>query len=222
MTHSAARGYWTHEDGLAYYRIVPGADLLKVFDQGVFARDFRSWQLGIGGMVVSKQPLGSGFAGNEVSESACPIWLRIRNVIETLVLRELTTAKRLTDAQKKYLGIRFRSLAEWAEPRLWKGVKLLTDPSGGHLPLSALARYTRFVHIPEPDSLDCAVHGTDGTFVVTDALLDRFGVDSLREWLGLLCEAGLLSRGYSVIEAGGTPIRTRLHAGTPGVSPVTH
>lgn len=218
MTPSAGRDFWTHEDDLAWYRIVPGADVLKVFNEGVFVRDFHSWQLGIGGMVVSKQPLERNFAGNAAKESACPVWSRIRKVIETLIMRELLTAQRLTDAQKKYLGIRLRSLAEWAEPTFWKGVKLLTDSAGEHLPLSALADYTRFVHIPEPEPLACAAHGSDGTFVVTDALLDRFGVDSIRHWLTLLSEAGLLPDGYSVLEARGAVSHYRPHAGASGVS----
>ena len=46
-----------------------------------------------------------------------------------------------------------------------------------------------------------AAHDRHGTFVVTDALLDRFGMDSLREWLALLAEAGLLPEGYSIVEA---------------------
>lgn len=220
MRHSTGRGYWTHEDGLAYYRIVQGGDVVKVFNQGIFARGFRSWQLGIGGMVVSKQHLEGDFAGSGMEERDCPIWARIRRVTEALIMRELLNAKCLTDAQKKYLGMRLRSLAEWAEPRLWRGAKLLTDPWGRHLPLSALAHYTRFIHVPEPDPLACAAHGTDGTFVATDALLDRFGADSLRQWLALLSEAGLLPRGYSLIEPRAAPVGRRAHAGIPAARPV--
>jgi hypothetical protein len=91
-------------------------------------------------------------------------------------------------------------------------VKLLTDPLGSHLPLSALAPYERFVHIPEPGAAARGAHGRHGTFVVTDALLDRFGTDSLRDWLALLSETGLLSRGYSV---GST------HAATPAAEAET-
>jgi hypothetical protein len=79
-------------------------------------------------------------------------------------------------------------------------VRLLTDPSGNHLPLSTLAHYRKFVHIPEPGTDACAAHGRHGTFVVTDALLDRFGMGSLRDWLALLSGAGLLAEGYSVVE----------------------
>lgn len=201
MTESAAKGFWTREDDLAYYRIVHDADQLEVYNQGTFVRGFSTWQLGVGGVVLSKRPLKVNRAGTAVMELECPVWLRIRRVIEALIVRELAGAKQLTDAQKKYLGIRVRNLAEWTpDPGMWKGVKLLTDPSGNHLPLSALARYTRFVHIPEPGALACAAHDMEGTFVVTDALLDRFGMDSLEDWLELLSEADLLPEGYSVIE----------------------
>ncbi|HEX3843847.1 MAG TPA: hypothetical protein VHV80_05770 [Steroidobacteraceae bacterium] len=201
MKHSATRDFWSFEDDLAYYRIVPGAHAIEVYSEDVFVRHFSTWQLGVGGVVVSKKPLELNFARN-ADESTCPVWSGIRKVIEALVIRELTVARHLTDSQKKYLGIRFRRLAECARnPGVWKWVKLLTDPWGQHLALSALADFRRFVYIPEPGSLACAAHGTDRTFVVTDALLDRFGVSTLDEWLTLLSEAGLLPAGYSVVES---------------------
>lgn len=193
MTHAAAPDFWTFEDHLASYRIVR-ADALEVYSQDVFVRHFNTWQLGVGGVVISKQPLELNFARN-AAESECPVWAGIRKVIEALVIRELASARHLTDSQRKFLGIRFRELAACTpDPSVWKGVKLLTDPSGNHLPLSTLAQYSRFVHIPEP-GLACAAHGRHGTFVVTDALLDRFGMDSLHDWLALLSEAGLLNEG---------------------------
>lgn len=208
MRESATRDFWTFEDDLAYYRLVLGAHALEVFNQSVFLGEFGTWQLGVGGVVVSKLPLGIKVARDAVTESECPVWAGIRNVIEALVIRELTSANELSDSQRKFLAIRIRSLMEWAsEPKSWKAVQLLTGPSGQHLPLSALADYTRFVHIPEPGMLACAAHDTDGTFVVTDALLDRFGTDSLDDWLAVLSDAGLLPESYSVVDARDVMVR---------------
>jgi len=198
---ASASDFWKHEDDLACYRIVR-ANALEVYSQEVFVRHLTTWQLGIGGVVVSKQPLELNFARNALT-SDCPVWSGIRKSIEALVIRELIIARQLTDSQRKFLGFRCRSLAECApDPVVWKGVKLLTDPSGNHLPLSALAHYGRFIHIAEPRALAGAAHGRHGTFVVTDALLDRFGVDSLRDWLALLSETGLLAKGGSVDGSG--------------------
>ena len=195
MKTSLAHDFWTLQDDLACYRIVTGAHALEVYDQDVFARHFSTWQLGVGGVVVSKQPLELDFARN-AAESACPVWAAICRVIEGLVIRALTTARHLTDPQRKYLGIRFRTLVECApDPNQWKAVELLTDPWGMHLPLSALTHYRRFVHVAEPDAPAIATHGADGTFIVTDALLDRFGMDSLHDWLALLAQAGVLPEG---------------------------
>ena len=198
MAHPATPDFWTFEDHLACYRIVK-ADALEVYSEDVFVRHFNTWQLGVGGVVISKLPLELNFARNAAA-SECPVWSGIRKVIEALVIRQLAAARQLTDSQRKFLGIRFRELAACApDPSVWKGVKLLTDPSGKHLPLSTLAHYRRFVHIPEAGTLACAAHGRHGTFVVTDALLDRFGMDSLHDWLALLSEAGLLAEGYRQI-----------------------
>lgn len=202
MTESATQNFWTREDDLAYYRIVCGADELEVYNQGTFVRGFSTWQLGLGGVVLSKRPLKLNAGGNAVKELECTVWLRIRRVIEALIVRELIAAKILTDAQKKYLGIRVRNLAEWTSDRvLWKGVKLLTDVAGNALPLSALAHYTRFVHVPELGAVARAAQEVAGTFVVTDALLDRFGMDSLCDWLALLSQADLLPEDYSIVES---------------------
>ena len=198
MRLSATDEFWTHEDDLAYYRIVR-ADALEMYSQHVFVRHFSTWQLGIGGVVVSKQPLELNFS-RTAAESECPVWSGIRRMIEALVIRRLTVARYLTDSQMKFLAIRFRSLAESTpDAGAWKRLRLLTDSSGRHLPLSALAGYRRFAHVPESGSLSYGAHDADGTFVVTDALLDRFGADSLGEWLALLSEAGLLAEGYSAV-----------------------
>ncbi|HEX8757573.1 MAG TPA: hypothetical protein VF745_14645 [Steroidobacteraceae bacterium] len=191
MRESAPGNFWTFEDDLGYYRILR-ANALEVYSQDIFVRHLSTWQMGVGGVVASKQPLEIDFARN-AADSDCPVWSGFRRVIEALVIRELTTAKQLTDAQRKFLGIRFRRIAECVpDPGIWKGIKLLTDALGKHLPLCAVAHYTRFVHVPEAEALAYVAHDTDGTFVVTDALLDRFGVDSLGEWLALMAEAGLL------------------------------
>lgn len=200
MLPLATNDFWTFEDELAYYRIIQGAHALEVYNQDIFVRHFSTWQLGVGGVVVSKRSLELNFA-RSAPESECPVWSGIRKVIESLVIRTLTTAGRLTDSQRKFLGVRFRNIAQCApNTNAWKGVKLLTDPWGKHLPLSALADYSRFVHVPEPNTRACAAHGVEGTFVVTDSLLDRFGVESLHDWLALLAETGLLAEGSS-----GTP-----------------
>jgi len=191
MNHSAT-DFWVHEDELACYRIIQGAHALEVYSQEIFVRHFSTWQLSVGGVVVSKQPLELNFTG-DAGEAECPVWSGIRKVIEALVIHTLTTARSLTDSQRKFLGIRLREVAHWGwDPSVWKKVKLLTDPWGEHFPLSALAGYGRFVHIPQPGPGAAAAHGVDGTFVVTDALLDRFGVDSLDDWLALLAQARLL------------------------------
>jgi hypothetical protein len=213
MRASATGDFWTFEDDMAYYRLVLGAHALEVFNQSFFLGEFGTWQLGVGGVVASKLPLEIKVARDAVQESDCPVWTAIRNVIEALIIRELTSAHQLSDSQRKFLAIRLRSLTEWvSEPKSWKAVELLTDPSGKHLPLSALADYTKFIHIPEPGVLACAAHDTDGTFVVTDALLDRFGTDSLDDWLALLSDAGLLAESYSVIDAREMLVHHQQHA----------
>lgn len=168
---------WTFEDEFAYYK-VSGASELKIYNQGIYVEERSIWQMGMGGVVVSKLPLKVNFARNAVLVRECSTWNHIKGVMERLVLTRLASSSKLQDDQRRYLGRRLSTL-RLQSPELWRDAKLLTDPSGRHFPLSHLKAYKSFVFATESTAAACAAHGRDGLFVVTDTLLDRFGVYSL-------------------------------------------
>jgi len=173
---------WTHVDDDAYYRIIHNADSLKVYNLGVFVEERSTWTTGVGGVLVSKKALNVNFARNSVMEDQCPVWKRINEKLESLVMESLAAGtKALTENERKYAASRLTNIDKYPWLK-WREIKLLTDPSGRHMPLSALRSYKRLVHVPEEmNTLGCAAHGADGTFVVTDKLLNRFGVATLRD-----------------------------------------
>lgn len=193
---------WTCIDDDAFYRIVPGADSLKIYNLGVFVEQRPTWKTGAGGVVVSKKALKVNFARNSVLEDQCFVWKRINEKLESLVMGKLAGAKALSEDERKYAAGRLRNLYRYPYLR-WREIKLLTDPTGRHMPLSTLSCYKRFVHIPEAmTSLACAVHGVDGTFVVTDKLLNRFSVTTLDDFIGRLKQLpGILPPEYEVVSA---------------------
>jgi len=190
---------WTYEDEYAYYRIVPSAETLQVYNLGVFVEDIPLWQIGCGGIVVSKKALEVNFARNSIMRERCPVWNRIQIAFEGLVFARLLQARSLSNAERKYLAHRISLLPRCGQFD-WRGIKLLTDPSGRHLPLSALKSFRKFVLIDDSETLACAAHGTDGTFVVTGQLLDRFGVSTLTDWLDRMHDLGVLPSDYEIID----------------------
>lgn len=195
----ASKCKWTYEDEDAYYLILQGADELQVYNLGVFVESRYASSMGAGGIVVSKKALKVNFARNSVLEDQCPIWQRISHHLEQLVMRKLSSAKALSETERKFLATRLSNLE--AHPTLkWRELKLLTDPTGKHLALSALKKFKRFVHIDGEPHYAAAIHGSDGTFVVTDKLLNRFGVGSLNEWLARMERYDLVNPDYEVVE----------------------
>ena len=176
---------WTFEDEDAYYKLSQEARDLQVYNQGILVEEMGAWRIGMGGIVVSKGPLLVNFARNSVMEDRCPRWRRISDKIEQLVLTKLTAAKKLSDTERTFLARHLLRLRALAGDKYLKA-KLLTDPTGKHIALGELAAYKRFVYTEEISPKACALHGQDGTFVVTEALLARFGASSIEEFLDVL------------------------------------
>ena len=190
---------WTFEEDSAYYRLTQDARELQVYNQGIFVEQIGAWRIGMGGVVVSKRPLLVNFARNSVMEDSCLSWQRIAGTIENKVLQKLLTAKKLSDTERQFLARHLSRLKELIGPAYAKA-KLLTDPTGKHSALEELRKYKRFAYTPEITPRACALHGQDGTFVLTEAMLERFGTASIEEFLSLIksIDAALLPCDYTV------------------------
>ncbi|MCC5611455.1 ATP-binding protein, partial [Nostoc sp. CHAB 5834] len=190
---------WTSEDEYAYYFIQPESQELVVYNQGVFVERMSSWKTGFGGIVVSKRRLAVNFARNAVMANDCPVWKKISANMESVVLGNLRGLKKLSDSERNYLAKRMSTLQERGFNPL--DVKVLTDATGKHLSPRELGRFKRFVCIPEDKSLAEAVHGTDGTFVLTSTTMNRFGVYDIYSFLDKMRSIpGALPEYYEVIE----------------------
>ena len=176
---------WTYEDEDAHYRLTQDARELEVYNQGIFVEQMGAWRIGMGGVVVSKRPVLVNFARNSVMEDTCPVWRRIAKTIEDKVLSKLLAAKKLSDTERQFLARHLSKLKELIGPAYVKA-KLLTDPTGKHHALEVLSRYKRFVYTGEVSPRACALHGEDGTFVITETLLERFRVTSIEEFLSFI------------------------------------
>jgi hypothetical protein len=192
---------WTFETDEAYFKLVPNSSEMQVYNQGVFVEDMGVYRTGMGGVIVSKKPLEVNFARNSVLEEKCSLWKTISAILEAAVLAKLTGSKKLEDGERRYVARRLPMLMR--NPSVdWREAKVLTDPSGKHLPLSALGSFTRFVYVEDNLPLACAAHGVEGTFVFTGQVFRRFGVSTLEDMVYLLknLDPFLLNPDYTIIE----------------------
>lgn len=189
---------WSFQDKNAYYQLIPDSSELRVFNQGIFVKSYSLWKTGMGGIVVSKQALAVNFARNDILENECEVWRAIQKRLEQRVLKKLQGMKKLSDSERSYLA---RHLGKMQSLPRWQEVKLLTDPTGRHMPLSKLKSFWRFVLLEGSNPLAAALHGREGTFVVTRAVLDRFGSSTIETWLADLraIDADLVPSVYEII-----------------------
>lgn len=72
---------WTRQDDKAYFKLSKSSYYLKVYNQGVFVRNFAAHDVGIGGVVTTKLPLTVNMARNDVLTRECAVWAHIQAVL---------------------------------------------------------------------------------------------------------------------------------------------
>lgn len=174
---------WTFENEDGYFRVMPDAQDLHIYNQGVYVCTKSSWSVGMGGVLVSKNALKVNFARNAILENQCTSWAKLSWRLKEVVMNKLASATKLTDEDRRFLARRVTSSNFGPLREKLMKAKLLTDPTGRHHALETLRNYKRFVYSESATPLACATHGRDGTFVVTEQMLNRFGVYSVQSFV---------------------------------------
>jgi len=179
---------WEHEDESAYMRFTQTGSL-KVYNLGVFVREFYSGHFGVGGVVVSKKQLKVNFARNDVM-SDCPVWQKIKKAVQANAMREIKKRPAMDDAGRERMARMFHDDADAYDKT--EKIKLITDVQGRHHTIwSAFHKCgNRIVVAPDHDRVGDIIMQTERAFVIAQSTLDRFGVADLDELVGLLREGG--------------------------------
>jgi hypothetical protein len=91
---------WTYEDENAYYLFGVGHNL-SIYNLGAYTMDMSVSRAGVTGVVVSKKMLIVNFARNSVQEDRCPVWAKIREVIQSQRVEKVRkAARRLNDNER--------------------------------------------------------------------------------------------------------------------------
>jgi hypothetical protein len=176
---------WDLETDDAYIRFM-GGDGIAVYNLGIYVFDLSRWHFGTGGVIVSKRQLKVNFARNDIMDS-CPVWQRIKPLIDMRTTRDLTKKKVLDDDGRAALikKIVDRKLAlDYEQHRL----KLITAVSGRHYPLSTLydTDWAGLSVAVRGHVKAARVHLSKMAFVIASDCVSAFGVSNVADLLDLL------------------------------------
>ena len=73
INQSVSEVDWDYEGNTFYYKKDQNYSL-SVYNQGVFVKNYSSWEVGVGGTLVSKIPMEVNFARNDVLVADCLVW----------------------------------------------------------------------------------------------------------------------------------------------------
>ena len=101
---------------------------LRVYNMGVYVRDYQSHQFGVTGVIVSKKALKVNFARNDIMAD-CPVWRRIKKVIDsTDKLEFMLNKERLSEHERQFILDKY--LAGEIEIKALEHCRLFKDVSG--------------------------------------------------------------------------------------------
>jgi hypothetical protein len=191
-----AKVKWDFETDDAWIKITD-ASALTVYNLGVLVRKYSSYQVGSGGLVVTKPgvKLALNMARNDILLAECKVWGRIKPFIQKKsdekVRRKVT---RLSNEELENRATRFVS-GEMAYTEVAE-FKLITDILGRGHTLEKFMAYRhaddsrRIVSTAEEGSnLGDRAHTSKSAFIVHPMTLTRFRVENLDNLREVLFEA---------------------------------
>lgn len=186
-----AKEKWDHECEHAYYRIRDQYSL-SIYSQGFYVQDMSSYNMGAGGVVVTKRgsPLSQNLSRNDLRALECPIWKSVYEQAKKLSrkLREAGKEKKqVTDAQRAEEVAELMGSTDSGDDWSLLSGKFITFANGRHGSLNTLVR--RGGGIVVVDSNDIAaeqLHNAGAVSVLSQRTLDRFRVRTASEFLELV------------------------------------
>jgi hypothetical protein len=159
---------------------------LTVYNLGSLVKTVPAWQTsGMAGVVVSKKQLKVNFARNDV-QSDCPVWRRITKVMRDISAGDVKKNKPLDDNTRYFYAKEFAA-GEGDFDALLK-MRLLTDVTGAHHPVEALLTKAEISAAPKSHLVGETAHTRKLAFVLSQATLERFGVETVDEFKRMLQE----------------------------------
>lgn len=204
---------WTHETDEAWIRLSDSSRQLSIYNMGVLVRSYPSYHFGVGGVVVTKKRLELNTARNDVLQSSCAVFKKIKPFLQSKADERVKRAKSLSEDQMGNLALRF--LAGELEYEKVRDLRLITDMRGTRMSIHGfLAKAGQTIDktitvIPEGERSPLAerFHRGESCFVLGAVTLGRFGVETVQELVDGIHEAIARDR----IKRYGYPVGTSGH-----------
>lgn len=129
---------WDHETEKAYVKFNETGNL-KIYNQGVYVREYSNFHFGKGGVIVSKTALTLNTARNDILLSKCQVWKEVRKFVEEKTSQEISKKEVLSDDQCQNLFYNF--LANKIEFHDFKKKKVFADVKGKRVSLEQIMKY---------------------------------------------------------------------------------
>ncbi len=176
--HDPAEDDWDHVTDDAFVRLSRGSGSLTVYNLGVHTLDYGSYRFGVGGTVVSRQQLKVNFARNDI-QSDCPVWRRVKALVEKEALNGVEKKTTLTDAERTRIC---QLVAQGEAPDGAKDLRLFTSVTGRNFSAVELCRYAykygrKMTACPKGTRRGARLFETKVAFVLASETLQSMDVD---------------------------------------------
>lgn len=175
---------WTLETDEAYFQLKANSSRLAVYNLGFLVREYNAADFGVGGVVVSKQPLSLNIARNDVLKSKCPYFPKISKTLRQHSIASASNTKlRLTNQRREAL------CREWVNGTVSyseiKDLKLLPTMLA-HTTIERMSHYDFTVAEHNGDPLAEYIQRTEATVVLSPDVLGWFSVTNEAELSALM------------------------------------
>lgn len=114
---------WDLETEDFYFRQQRGTRGLSVYNMGIQVSSMNGYVLGTGGTLVTKVPLRLNTARNQIQDSLCPNWKRIKAAVQKFVDSKIQVKAKMTEDE--CLSFISRLFREDTNGELWERAKLM-------------------------------------------------------------------------------------------------
>lgn len=189
ISKDPAKQKWDLETDDAYIKLSAGREL-AVYNLGVLVKEYGAYQLGSGGIVVSKLAFQVNFARNDILQHACQVWKRVREVVRKHAGVKVAKKATLSDSDRQFLANQFRAVTDELDYGQWSELSkpaIVPTAAGRNASLAQLLSASAVVLVPaQHKRYGERLHRSKAIFGVTEETLDRFGVETVADLLDLV------------------------------------
>lgn len=175
---------WSVETDDAWILIKDTKTTLDVYNQGIHVRSYNHWNVGVGGVVVTKpgRALKLNMARTDILTSQCDLWASIRKFLVKTTKERVERSARLTDQDLDTLA--FATVNRSADWETLKKARYIRDVSGRGLTLDDLCHRAAegiIITVADKEGSPYAdrAHQRRIALVLSRRTLTRFHVDSV-------------------------------------------